>query len=203
MKWQEKFTKVFLINLPEMGDRFHRSNRDLYLNNIQFELWPAIKHENGVLGLLATMKSLFTFILSTDTQDFIVLEDDFKFLFDVNPFLDLLVDQLPEDYHCLFLGCNLLSRPKRYSENLLKIDQSYSTHAIGYSRRAVELIMPLFDKPIAYDIMLRNGLQSLGKCYTTYPRLATQHAGYSSIEKKEIDWEIYMAQTYAMHTKGI
>jgi hypothetical protein len=205
MKWKEKFTEVFLINLPEMVDRWERSDEILTLAGIDYTYWEATKHEDGRLGLLASMKSLFEHVLESDLQNIMVLEDDFKFIepLDVNAFLNILVDELPEDFHCLFLGCNLLDRPERISDHILRIGQSYSTHSICYSRKAVELILPLFDNPIAYDIMLRNGLQPLGKCYTCYPRLATQWAGWSSIEKREIDWEMYMRQTFAQHTKGI
>jgi len=204
MKWKDFFTKVYLINLSEREDRLDVSRGTLEENGIEFERWEATKMENGVLGLLDTMKKLFTHVLeNTDDQNILVLEDDFKFLLPPNGFLNMLVEQLPTDYDCLFLGCNLLTVPTRFSENLLKIEQSYSTHAIGYSRAAIEKIMPLFEKPVAYDIMLRNGIQWDGKCYCTYPMLATQHAGHSSIENKFIDWGSYISQSYRTYTKGI
>jgi hypothetical protein len=33
--------------------------------------------------------------------------------------------------------------------------------------------------------------------------LSNQRAGYSSIEKREIDWAAYQSQSFAMHTHNI
>lgn len=203
MKWKSFFTKVYLINLPEMTDRLRISVESLEEEGIEYTLFPAVKNDNGVLGLLSTMKKLFIEILEGEDTNVLILEDDFKFLLKPNGFLNILVEQLPVDYDCLFLGCNLLNRPERISDNLLKIGMSYSTHSIGYSKKAIEKIMPLFDKPKAYDILLRDGVQPDGNCYATYPMLATQHSGYSSIEGKVIDWGEYISQSYRTYTKGI
>lgn len=203
MKWKDFFTKVYLVNLPEMKDRLEISHNALEKEGIEYELFVATKNEDGVVGLLQTMKRLFTEVLKTDIQNFIVLEDDFKFLLPPNGFLNILVDQLPSDYHCLFLGCNLLSRPMRVSENLLKIGSSYCTQAIGYNRKVIELILPLLENVLAYDIQLMKFIQPLDHCYCTYPMMCIQLPGYSSIEKGEKDWASFQSVTYATHTKGI
>lgn len=203
MKWKEKFKYVFLINLPEMKERLAVSEKILRDAGIEYNLFVATKDENGVKGLCNSMKALFEYILSTEIQDFIVLEDDCKFLLDINDFMNILVDQLPEDYHALMLGCNLTSRPERYSENLLRVNTSYCTQAIAYSRKAVELILPLLDVIEPYDIKLMKHIQSLGKTYCTYPMFCEQFSGYSSIEKKSMDWASYQRITYASYTKNI
>lgn len=203
MKWKSFFTKVYLINLPEMTDRLRISAEALEEEGIEYTLFPAVKMEDGRLGLLATMKKLFTEVLESDTENIIVLEDDFEFLLKPNGFLNILVEQLPADYDCLFLGCNLLNRPERISENLLRIGTSYSTHSIGYSRKAIKKILPLFDNPVAYDILIMKGVQGDGHCYATFPMLSTQLPGYSSIEGKVIDWGEYISQSYRTYTKGI
>jgi hypothetical protein len=155
MKWKEKFTQVFLINLPEMTERLETSHKFLLDNGIEYTRWEATKDDNGVKGLILTMKALFIFILTcTEIENVLIFEDDCKCLLPFNDFMNILVEQLPEDYHCLYLGCNLIARPERYSENLLKISASYCTQAIGYSRKAIEIILPLLDYVEPYDIKL-------------------------------------------------
>lgn len=203
MKWKELFTHVFLINLPEMRERLLKSDKMLYDAGIEYTLWNATKDENGIKGLLLSMKSLFTHILTTDIQNFIVLEDDCNFLLPINDFLNLLVEQLPKNYDMLLLGCTLMGIPTRHSDNLLKIDASYCTQAIGYSRQVVERILPLLDHVEPYDIKLMKNIQTQGRCYCTFPMMCEQWPGYSSIEKKEMDWPSYQRITYASYTKGI
>lgn len=203
MKWKEKFTEVFLINLPERIDRLSVSNAILHEAGVDYTLWKATKDEDGKKGLCLTMKALFEYIMVTDIQDFIVLEDDCNFKLNINDFLNILVEQLPEDYDCLYLGCNLTSQPTRYSENLLKICTSYCTQAIAYSRRTVEIIMKDIDKIEPYDIKLMKIIQSRGHSYCTFPMFCEQFESYSNIENKVMDWASYQRQTYASYTKGI
>lgn len=204
MKWKEKFTKVFLINLPHRTDRLEQSTKILNGYGVEFDLWDATPHEDGVMGLLLSMKYLFYHILrKTNIQHCIVLEDDCNFLLDFNDFMNLLVDQLPDNYRMLLLGCTLLGRPTRYSDNLLKIEQSYCTQAICYPRTTIEKIYHLLDHREPYDIKLMREIQSLGNCFCTFPMMCEQFTMYSDIEKGVQDWASYQRITYATYTKGI
>jgi hypothetical protein len=55
----------------------------------------------------------------------------------------------------------------------------------------------------AYDITLMKELQPIGLCLATYPQMCFQRAGYSSIEKREIDWSEYKSQSFRMYTHNI
>lgn len=179
---------------------------DLIKQGIDFSVWVATEMENGVVGLLRSMHGLFTHCIEKGLDNVLVLEDDNFFLQDFDSMMDEIWPQVPKDYHCLFLSCNLLSRPERVSENILRIRSSYSTNAIVYSLEAMKLIVPLIEKypTTAYDIILMRELQQqYGKSYCTYPMLSEQRPGYSSIEKKEIDWASYQRQSYQMYTHNI
>jgi hypothetical protein len=203
MKWKEKFTEVFLINLPERIDRLAVSDAILKEAGIDYTLWIATKNENGIKGLCLTMKALFEYAMLIGLENFIVLEDDCNFKLPINEFLNLLTEQLPENYDCLYLGCNLTSKPERYSENILKINTSYCTQAICYSRKAVEVIMKDIDKIEPYDIKLMKIIQGRGMSYCTFPMFCEQFESYSNIENRIMDWASYQRQTYASYTKNI
>lgn len=204
MKWKEKFTKVFLINLPHRKDRLEQSTKILDGYGVEFDIWDATLNEDGVMGLLQTMKGLFYHILRhTDIQHCIVLEDDCKFLLDFNDFMNLLVEQLPENYRMLLLGCTLLGRPTRYSDNLLMIEQSYCTQAICYPLSTIKAIYHLLDKREPYDMKLMKEIQIHGNCFCTFPMMCEQFTMYSDIEKGVQDWASYQRITYATYTKGI
>lgn len=202
------FDKIFVVSLPnEVGEkRMVVMHHHLYDQGIsQYEVWPAIEHENGVVGLLQTMHKLFTYCIEKELNNIYVMEDDNNHLLQLWAAMDEIWPQVPKDYHCLFLSCNLLSRPTRISPNVLRIGSSYSTNAIVYSLEAMRLILPLIEAnpTTAYDIILMKHLQPLHRCYATIPMLSNQRAGYSSIEKRDIDWSGYQSQSFAMYTNNI
>jgi len=204
--YNEFIEKVFLINLDHRTDRLEEMDCHLKEHGMEYERFPAIKDDNGIKGLILTMVELFKVILERGYKNVLILEDDAKFLVPKSiPFLNEVLPQLPQDYYCFHLGCNLIAAPRRISTNILKIDKAYATHAIVYSREAIELILPLLlrDEIVPYDILLMNSIQIYGKSYCTMPMLATQRESYSDIEKSVPVWGQLMATTFAMHTKPL
>lgn len=201
------FDEIFVVSLPdEVGEkRMEATGVHLQEQDISYFLWEATKDENGVVGLLKSMHSLFSYSIGMGYKNTLILEDDNNFLLPFWPAMDEIWPQLPKNYHCLFLSCNLLNRPERVSENILRIGSSYSTNAIVYSLEAMKLILPLIEAnpTLAFDIILMKFLQPIGKCYACFPMLSNQRAGYSSIEKREIDWAAYQSQSFATYTKGV
>lgn len=199
------FDKVFLINLDSRTDRLEIADCHLREQKIEYERFPAVKDDNGIKGLILTMRKLFTECLQRGYKNIMVLEDDAEMLFPAVPFLNEIIPQLPNDYDCFHLGLNLLTDPKRIASNILLIDQSYATHAVCYSKAGMEYILPFLmrDEIQPYDILLMKNVQPNKRCYATFPMLCTQRPDYSDIEKKHMDWSRLMAMTYAMHTKQI
>jgi len=197
------FDKVFLINLDSRPDRLEISDYHLKEQGIDYERFPAVKDDNGIKGLILSMRALFKDCLDKGYNNVLVLEDDAEMLFPAVPFLREILPQLPKDYHCFHLGLNLLTQPKRITSNILRINTSYATHAVAYSRQGMEFIYTLLmrEEIVPYDILLMKEVQPSQKCYATFPMLCTQRTNYSDIEKKETNWHSLMAMTYAMHTK--
>lgn len=199
------FDKVFLINLDSRPDRLEIIDCHLKEQGIEYERFPAIKDDNGIKGLILTMRQLFKLCLERGYQNVMILEDDAKMLFPAVPFLREAIPQIPTNYHCFHLGLNLLTEPKRISPNILQINTSYATHAVCYSRAGIEFIAPLLEREeiVPYDILLMKEVQPVQRCYATFPMLCTQRTNYSDIEKKDTNWEALMAMTYSMHTKNL
>lgn len=201
------FDQIFVISLNNDIGRQRMAVLDPHLKEqkIEYTVWTATEHENGIIGLLCSMHGLFTWCIQNGYENVLVLEDDSVFKVPFTPFIQEVYPQLPKNYHCLFLACTLMSRPERISDNLLRIGSSYCTNAIVYTREAMKLILPMIEKnpTQAYDITLMKNLQTEGKCYATYPMMCFQRKGYSSIEKTEMDWESYQVHAFNTYTKGI
>jgi GR25 family glycosyltransferase involved in LPS biosynthesis len=198
------FDKVFVVNLDNKVGRERMAVLDPHLkeHDIDYERWDATENTNGIVGLLWSMARLFRHCAQNGFDNVLVFEDDADIKIPFYPFMEHVWPQMPKDYHCLALGTNLLQKPTRYSENILHIKSSYSTHAIVYSLEAMKLILPMIERHpfLAYDILLRDELQPLGKYYCTFPQLVMQRPGYSNIEKKEVDWAAISNFTYNAHT---
>lgn len=200
------FDNIYILNLKGREDRRLLMAEEMCKYEIEkYEFFEATRDDNGIRGLLLSMKRLFEDAIEKKYEHILILEDDNFFLLHPVLFLREVLPQLPKDYLLFFLGLNLLSQPKRISQNILKVSQSYSTHAIAYSREAMKMILPLLlQEPIRpYDILIRDELQPSQRTYCTMPMLSTQRPGVSDIEKGFIDWGKLMAISYRTHTRNL
>jgi len=200
------FDEVYVINLPHRIDRRQEMNDELGRHGIPFTIFEATQDENGVKGLVETMKRLFRHALEKRQNNVLVFEDDASFLVS-NPvaFLSEVLPQLPKNYQLFFLGLNLLSKPIRMSENILKVIDSYSTHAIAYSAEGMRFALERLESVplMPYDIFVRQEILGCGLSYCTFPMMATQRVSYSDIEKATPRWGELMLMTFNMHTKNL
>ena len=206
----EFIEKVFVINLESRSDRL--SIVDYLMNNqgIAYERFPAIKNENGAKGLVLTIRELFTKCINEGIKTVLILEDDADFLLpNIKSYIEQSYKELPPDYLMFYLGINLLSEPERISQNILRIDQAYSSHAIIYKREAMEYLLPLLDDNKPYDVTLRDTIQTTKRCYASFPMVITQRVDKSDISGeimimgKPTNYRTIMATTYATHTKNL
>lgn len=204
------FDRVYVINLRRRVDRREFMQCQLDRCGIPFEFFEASEHTDGSIGLLMTMKRLFRHALSQHQNNVMILEDDAQFLFsDPVSFLKEVLPQLPKDYGLFYLGLNLLDRPIRMSENILKVSDCFSTHAIVYSKTAMEECLQGLERipegqRRPYDIFIREDI--LGRMfnnYCTFPMLATQNESHSDIENNNPKWGALMAMSFALHTKNM
>jgi len=193
MSWTSFFDRIFVVNLPTRNDRLLATMNELNKFNIPFSLVEAISHDKGAEGLKITMLKLFNECINAGYKNILVFEDDVEFVSDkVNETMDLAVQQLPENYHILYLGCQPThGYPRFYSDNLLPVTGAFATHACGYSLLAMKSLVAL-DMQAPIDNFIVRVLQPENKCYQTYPFLASQREGFSDIGKAEISWKPFL-----------
>lgn len=172
---------IYVLNIPGRTDRLLDSAKELHKYGIPAKIFPATKMKDGAEGLRQTMRHLFTNVLKTNFKNILVLEDDFSFLINPHEMIPKFLEQLPEEFHCAYLGANLLARPERVSDNVLKLSAAYATHAIIYSREAIEIIMKNLHDSQPYDLILNKTIQKMGRCYIIYPMICTQRDSPSDI----------------------
>lgn len=193
-----KIEKTFIISLPfRLVDRLIPLIDYLKSIELDYFVWGAFKQCDGRVGLIKTIKSLFTDVLKTDKQVILVLEDDCFFLQNPIGIIDKCLQQLPEDFDLCYLGCNLWQENiHKHSDNLLQVTDVYGTQSIIYSRTGMQKIVDAIIEietdimqPIKpYDVIIKEKIMPDGKCFCSFPNLTSQIVSHSDIENKVTDW---------------
>ena len=170
--------KAYCINLKERKDRLEK----FYSQEFPFKVtrfdalrgnFPAHGNILSHLGAMSKCK-----------DEILIFEDDCVMTDKWDLFYNAYA-QLPENWDCLFLGANLHSQLDQYSDNLFRLKDGWSTHAVLYKKKLVDHILTfdankiLEDKHI--DTFLQRRIQPFFNCFIVHPILSIQEPGFSDI----------------------
>lgn len=205
-----KIDKIFIISLEERKE--DRLMPLLFkLHELGFENYTvcrAIKNKNGALGLIETIKKLFTECVEQGLENILVFEDDVSFITDnIKDKINVCLSQAPEDFDCIYLGCNLWQNVVfNYSPNLIQLYDAYGLQSVIYSRKAMAKIIEAIDNMKAFvplDVLIQNRLMAHAKCFCSYPALTSQIVSYSNIQNKVQDWGKVLHDRFIEKTKHL
>lgn len=205
-KWTNFFDKIFVVSLPDCkATRLINVLHEFNKYGIDVEYFDAtLNIESGAVGLRDTMIRLFRHCLENGFSKILIFEDDVEFINDINYYMPLCLEQLPANFDLFYLGAYVVKPFKaRHSENILKLNGALTTHAVAYSKKVMQKILPLMEKhsmssrdKTTVDMLLMNKVVCLGNSYISYPLLAKQRSGYSEIEKREVNYDKYIEDQY-------
>jgi hypothetical protein len=125
------------------------------------------------------------------------LEDDVTFS-SINHLPQALID-LPEDWDILYLGANVVGtdlcnwpEPEYYTDNLRRVKQAWTTHAIAYSEKGLKYVLDNWDYTNGqiFDDWLRCNLEKM-QAYIVYPMVADQREGFSDIWQRKVNYGFF------------
>lgn len=185
---------IYVIALPK---RIPEIVAEMMKYDIKFILINATIDDNGIRGLQLSMQEVLFDALGKGFGKMMVVEDDTVFECD-NPVekINQCISELPEVFDCLQLGANLVLPPEPYSDNLMKVKYSHSTHCSIYSRSGMWKVLSILDKKTHLDSLIYKHIQSQGRCFCSKELIANQRDGYSFIEKKEVKYGTMMKKKY-------
>lgn len=201
--WRNYFSDVFILNLPKRQDRLLRITEMLSEYEFAYTVYEATERPKGFEGLIFTMQKLFSECLSAGYERIIILEDDAKIIVPPSTFHDTMnkcVEDLKDiNWGIFYLGIQACLPFKGFmTPNLLHVNWGQSTHAVAYSKHAMEYLAERYiDTPI--DNFLVKEYQPRYNCYCSYPLLITQEAGYSDILGEHSNWDLYISSLYEKH----
>lgn len=184
-----QFTAV-VLNLDKRPDRLVEITRELDVQGIPFERFPAIWNIEGWRGYNKSIKGIFEKYRKVD--NLLLLEDDCYF---ESKFDRSVLGELPSDYDGLWLGSNLQSEHKaRYSENLSVLEDGWNTHATLMSKAYREWVLATWDGELVFDEWVRVNALPVRKCFVLRPMIAFQRPSKSNIVDGYADytaaWEL-------------
>ena len=204
----EYFPHIAIINLKKRTDRLELATKTLDDIGINYEVWEATENEQyPCRGLVDSMQRYFRKVLSEGGERCLVFEDDIVNLFPAETVpqrtIEKCIQQLPDDWDLFYLGCNpVFGFENFYSENLLPLKIAYATHAVAYSKRAMEFIIAKEIKEPIDNFIVRE-FQPTAKCYASYPMIFSQRPDYSDIGKAFTDWRNFLEVRFNAEVKKI
>ena len=169
--------RAFVINLDHRTDRLE----SFYKNKFPF----SVIRVSGIHTSPHGMGSTETHIRILEEQKefpFVIFEDDCVIL---EPWsvVETAMSQLPDDWDALWLGATLTHYLTRYSQNLFKLKNAYTTHAIVFnSQRLIDYVLDYYktDGKVVNDVLYYK-IQDKFNCFITYPIVATQYGSLSDV----------------------
>lgn len=187
----------YVINLDKRVERWYYVREHMAEMGIKVTRFPAIEAKPGWVGC---RESHLEILQKTPIGDIIAIyEDDVKFLQPWSVVFNAM-NQLPEDWHCLYLGASPKEPQERYSENLFKLRNAHVTHAIVWNVRhkgAVEYLLTHKSDIRKWDDYLATAIQTNFNCFLCYPLVATQRqfssdtCGRSDVSTIERNYNLY------------
>ena len=176
--------KAYCINLPDRPERWER----FLINKFPFNVQKvnAIKKSPGWQGCRDSFFMLFKNITEFPC---VIFEDDCQMLSDWNE-VERIMQQLPRNWDMLHLGATLNEQLEKYSDNLYKIKNAYTLHAVIYNNRKVfDYVLENRNDIRKIDVFITQKVHEKFNCFVTYPMLATQRPGHSDIVNKYTDYK--------------
>jgi GR25 family glycosyltransferase involved in LPS biosynthesis len=180
------FDNVYYINLASRPDRNSALLAECFMQGF---VPQRIEAETGENHHLAFNASQYKALSQAQGDKVLILEDDCVFRY--NYHLDKAIAELPEDWHLLYLGANVHDNgAEQYGSHLLKLNSCWTSHAIGYSRKAIDFLLSNWD-PTQFPIFDQRLNEFPLKRFLVAPMIADQAPGFSDIWQQETLYGFY------------
>lgn len=196
------FDRIYCINLDRRPDRYEKVLTEFSkFNIINVERFSGIdggliKNDssllNGELGILETHYSIIKKVKEDSLNSVLIMEDDVYFTDEINN-VDEYMKVVPDDWDFIYFGGNHVygQPPKRINSKILKLNFTVALHCVAIKLTVFDEIIELLPK---HDIQVDGcygKLQKKYNGYAFYPNMAKQRSGFSDIQNRNVNYDIY------------
>ena len=186
---------AFVINLKEKKHRWERIQKEFEGTHIKLHRIEAIKKNPGSYGLLLTYIKILKLAIQHNYSNILILEDDCKVIPGWKERWTIIKEWLTEhpDKWDIYSGGSMKNRNPKYIGSLNSISffipyTSRSTHWIYIPKRFYNTLLHLYESHMVvtqfHPTVGVDVLHNMMKRVISYPYLAYQHDGHSSLTKK-------------------
>jgi GR25 family glycosyltransferase involved in LPS biosynthesis len=213
MSINDFFHKAYCINLERAKERREDCVQEFKKHSLDVSFWDATEGRrvkkstynpflsNGEIGVYHSHLRLIRHARKNNYRNILIFEDDVKFVDDLQEKFSCAVQDVPEDWDFIFLGCqNWFNNhdvfgadpePEKISDVVYRMYAGYCLHAYAISQKAYALMDPLWSrmhegKPI--DLLMSEEIYHKCNTYMIRPPLAWQRKGYSYIRGSVQDY---------------
>lgn len=183
-KFNEVFGTPILINLESRKDRLEAFDAQAKTLGINYQRLTAIRATDPIFG--CKLSHIAALSMAEEPVAF-VLEDDATFVDNFESELEESLKSLPDDWDMVYLGAHIL-QTQVVNDRWRRSTECSSTHAYAVKR---EVIPRLIEAALAHKGHVDVAYSTLHKdlkAYIARPTLVYQSAGYSDLQKVEVDY---------------
>lgn len=147
--------------------------------------------DNPALGCLLSHKEIIERAMQRRSCHVIILEDDTELITDFNDLVQGYINQLPEDWDMFYFGANNKKPAVKVAENIGRCVKTSALSAYVVKKRVYKFILGRISahSNLHIDEIFINHIHPHINAYTAIPNLCYQRAGYSDIEKQNVDYK--------------
>jgi len=193
MKLNDFFDKIYCINLDDRPDRWEQALNEFKkvgLNDV--ERFSAVKHDKGAIGCRESHLNIIKKSKDDKLNNVLIFEDDVLFIESNIKFISETLEQLKNtDWSLFYLGATVdpnVSHLVSVTENLLKTNFAYTTHAYGINSKIFDKILNEAIYHPIIDVFYCRYIVPLGDSLIMNPMVAIQQEGFSNIENHHADY---------------
>lgn len=121
----------------------------------------------------------------------LVLEDDIKFRDKFDTLVEIALSELPDDWDALWLG-GMVHKTQKFSSCLHRLEVGTGGYGVLIRETMYEPILELLRHERQESDICYMALQRKFNCFHTVQNLILHKPGYSTIQKKHVDYpELY------------
>ncbi|MEW6209830.1 MAG: glycosyltransferase family 25 protein, partial [Acidobacteriota bacterium] len=201
--FNELFPHRVCINLDRRPHRWLRAQERFARHNIfPVERFSALdgKHLSrpaqfrfsaGAYGCLQSHLKIIERARRDSLPSIMVFEDDVVFHPQFDECFPRCVEQLPADWDMIYLGAGHMDAPLRISDNVIRLQKSYSTYAYALRSTVYDAFIELARQEEFQVDAYYGKLQKQFNCYCFFPHLAWVEEGYSDTLDREMShWDL-------------
>jgi GR25 family glycosyltransferase involved in LPS biosynthesis len=196
MKLDQMFELGYLINLKERTDRWEKCDHEFYKINYYLQRFEAIKHEIGRIGCFLSHLEILK-QAQIENKNVLIMEDDVEFDEDCRQVLEQSLDELYDlDFDMAYFGGNILRPFFQVTKHWARLSHCQSTHCYSVNKKFLPTIINFLENNsaqktgLAIDQLYADYLVPNCKAYIIFPMIARQRSDFSSIENKEMTYDL-------------